>query len=189
LPRAKYKDYSANPVMDIFVGRISLQFAAAYFTFSKGSKYQKLLHHLKYYDRPELGEYAGMAFGNELQETCFEDIDMIIPVPLHKNKLHVRGYNQSELIAKGIGARINKPVCTGILYRNVDTGTQTQKSRYERWQNMEGVFRLRTNVSLQNKHILLVDDVLTTGATLEASAIPILANNTTTISIAVLSIA
>ena len=117
----------------------------------------------------ELGEEAGKKFGLDLiQNPVYSRVDVIIPVPLHPKKFKKRGYNQSEWIARGIGSALAKPVSTENLCRLKFTATQTRKTKYERWKNVEGIFGLNQPQVLENKHILLVDDVITTGATLEA---------------------
>ncbi|MBN2774930.1 MAG: ComF family protein, partial [Prolixibacteraceae bacterium] len=133
--------------------------------------YQKLIHFLKYKGLKEIGFEIGKHFGFEMAESgCFSDIDMIIPVPLHPKKLKKRGYNQSEWIAKGFAFGLKKPVNTDSLHRIVFTSTQTRKTRFERWKNVEGIFEVTEPDKFYNKHILLVDDVITTGSTLEACA-------------------
>jgi len=112
----------------------------------------------------------GRLFGLELRNSCFATADLIVPAPLHPAKLRERGYNQSELIARGISGVINIPVETGLLLRTIPTGTQTKKSRYERWENVKDTFSITDAEKLKNRHILLVDDVITTGATIEACA-------------------
>jgi ComF family protein len=131
---------------------------------------QNLIHQLKYKRQRNVGIELGRLFGIELlQSPGFSNVDFIIPVPLHPKKLSKRGYNQSLMIAEGLQKSMNAEIFTG-LQRNIHSSTQTKKSRYERWENVKGIFVLEQQEKLENKHILLVDDVLTTGATLEACA-------------------
>ena len=129
-------------------------------------------------------------FAYQLQESPdFDQVDVIMPVPLHPKKEKKRGYNQSEWIARGMAEILDKPVDVKTLYRQVFTLTQTKRNRYERWQNVENVFGLNNPETLTGKHILLVDDVVTTGATLEACAIHLLKQTGTKVSIATLAYA
>jgi ComF family protein len=179
-----------NAVEKIFWGRVPVAAAASYFFFSRGSKYRVLLHKLKYKGRDDIGIMLGQWFGNELAAcSIFSDIDVIIPVPLHPKKQKSRGYNQSEKICIGLSAAMHKPVDTKTLVRAEFTNTQTKKNRMERWHNVSAVFAVNNAEMLNNKHILLVDDVLTTGATLEACCNAILSETDCKISIATLAFA
>ncbi len=189
IPRVKFKNYSDNQVTKMFWGRSTIQNAMAYYYFSRGSKYRNLIHQLKYNRQKEIGTLLGKQLGNELYHSPMRDIDIIIPVPLHTKKRMQRGYNQSEIIASGIGKILNKPVITNILYRTVYTKTQTKKTRYERWENIKDVFQLQNESLLKGKHVLLVDDVITTGATLESCALTITKQVDATVSIAVVAMA
>ncbi len=189
IPRVKFNNYRDNQVIKMFWGRVTIQYAMAYYYFSRGSKYRKLIHQLKYNHQKEIGILLGKQLGNELLHSPMRDVDIIIPVPLHKQKLLQRGYNQSEVIATGIGKILNKPVITNILYRTVNTKTQTKKSRYERWENIKDVFQLHDKTLLKRKHVLLVDDVITTGATLESCALTMSKGLDVNISIAVVAMA
>ena len=169
LPRTHYCKELDNPILQLFDGRIRVEKATALFSFQKGSKFRKLLHSLKYRHKPEIGVLLGKELGAEmLASGNFSDIDYIIPVPLHPNREKKRGYNQSERIASGISAVTKIPVLTGVLVRNTDTKTQTKMNKDERWQNVSGKFVLTDSEVLKDKHVLLVDDVLTTGATTES---------------------
>jgi ComF family protein len=128
------------------------------------------LHHLKYYGVKEVGFFLGNVYGKQLvQLEKWKKIELIIPIPLHKKKERKRGYNQSEWIAKGLSAGMQIPYCTNLLIRSEFTETQTKKSRFSRWQNVKDVFQLTDIKALEHKHVLLCDDVLTTGATMEAA--------------------
>ncbi len=171
LPKTEYHLDKDNLINKIFWGRVDIVMAAAFYRFTKGSKVQRLLHRLKYKGGEEVGEILGLHYGYELKTSkYFENIDYIIPVPLHKNKLKKRGYNQSESFARGLSKSMKVPVNTTDLYRKVDSKTQTKKTRYKRWENVGDIFGVIENHDLGNKTILLVDDVVTTGATIEASA-------------------
>jgi ComF family protein len=170
LPRTGFHRERENPVEQIFWGRTPIQYAAALFYYTKGSRYQKLIHVMKYHGKKELGYEMGKIYGRDLLNSPFSEIEMIVPVPLHSSKKRKRGYNQSEWIGMGLAESLEKPLVDNILYRSVKTKTQTRKSRHERWKNVENVFRLRDIDPLRNRHILLVDDVITTGATLESCA-------------------
>jgi len=171
LPKTNYHLQQDNPVEKRFWGKVKVEHASSLFYFQKGSLVQKLLHELKYRGNKEIGEMLGSHLGMELlQSPFYKDIDVIVPVPLHKNRYRKRGYNQSECIANGISSVLKKPVDTQTLIRAVETSTQTKKGVFERWENTNGIFALVDNEAFNNKHILLVDDVLTTGSTLESCA-------------------
>ncbi|KPK87827.1 MAG: amidophosphoribosyltransferase [Bacteroides sp. SM23_62_1] len=189
LPKTDFHLIHDNPVARIFWGRIMIEQATAYYFFNKGSRFRRLIHELKYQGRQDIGYELGRAFGHDLLNSGFRDIDMVIPIPLHRNKLRRRGYNQSESIAGGIAESMDKPVSTTSVIRVSQTGTQTRKSRYERWLNVKDVFRVTEPLLLAGKHILLVDDVLTTGATMEACAAVIQEVKGTKVSIAALAVA
>jgi ComF family protein len=131
----------------------------------------------------------GRLFGIELLGTPFAGVDFIHPVPLHPGKFRKRGYNQSELIANGIAGVLNLPVLNDRVIRVTETPTQTRKSRYERWENVRNTFQVRFPEAIRNKHVLLVDDVITTGSTLEACVEALLTVNGVTVSIASLAYA
>ena len=169
LPYTGYHTSEHNPVFKLFWGRSQLEFASAFLHFRKGGRVQQLLHQLKYNNCPEIGHHLGLLYSYQLEkESCFSEIDVIIPVPLHKSKQKLRGYNQSELFAKGLGVGLGKQVNTVSLLRETATETQTKKSRFARYLNTKEVFSLYKAEEVQGKHILLVDDVVTTGSTLEA---------------------
>jgi ComF family protein len=189
LPRTDFHLSQDNPVARIFWGRIRIENATAYYFFNKGSRFRRLIHELKYLGKQDIGIELGRAFGYDLLKSGFRDIDMVVPVPLHQKKLKKRGFNQSECIARGIAEAMTRPINSSSVIRAADTSTQTRKSRYDRWLNVEGVFRVTEKDLLAGKHILLVDDVLTTGATMEACAAAILEVEGTKVSIAALAVA
>jgi ComF family protein len=190
LPVTNFHRRPENKVARLFWGRVQIEHATSYFSYKKGSRYQKLIHFIKYKGMKELGFEVGQRFGFVLKESgAFRTVDTIIPVPLHQKKHKSRGYNQSEWIANGIAKSMGIPVSAGNLFRKVFTSTQTRKNRFERWQNVEGIFGLKNPGELTGKHILLIDDVVTTGSTLEACAFQLLKVNEVKVSIATLGFA
>ena len=164
-----------NPIAKKFWGRVELENVAAFYFFSKGSKVQRLVHALKYKSRQDIGIKVGEMYGEILaQNADFQQVNSIIPIPLHPTKLARRGYNQSEALGQGLANSMDIPLDTTSLVRNAFTETQTRKTRFDRWENVEHIFKLEQFPLLENKHILLVDDVITSGSTIEAAARPIL---------------
>jgi len=190
IPRTNYHLEPNNRVAQLFYGRVQIEYATSFFYFSKGSKYQSLLHSLKYKGMKELGEEIGKHFGIDLlQSPEFSSVEVIYPVPLHPSKEKKRGYNQSWWIASGLARQMQKELSDNNLKRVTATETQTRKSRFARWQNVEGIFELRDPEAFSGKHILLVDDVVTTGSTPEACAQTILSKTNAKVSIATLATA
>ena len=169
LPRTHYERDPNNLLMQHLMEWPEVIRATAYFNYYKEGKYSSLIHHLKYYDHPEVGTYLGRLAATELKAgEFFDGIDLIVPVPLSKKKQRQRGYNQCDYIARGISEITGIDMCTDCIERSVNTDTQTAKGRIERWKNTEGIFRITNAEILKDKHILLLDDVATTGATLHA---------------------
>ena len=175
LPRTHYEQQPENLLMQHFMEWPEVVRATAYFHYYKEGKYSGLIHHLKYYDHPEVGTYLGRLAANELRQSGFFDgIDLIIPVPLSKKKQRKRGYNQCDYIARGISEATGIAVETRCIERTIDTDTQTRKGSAERWKNTEGVFHVTESTLFKNKHVLVVDDVTTTGSTLHACILALL---------------
>ncbi|MCQ2298234.1 MAG: double zinc ribbon domain-containing protein [Bacteroidales bacterium] len=150
-------------------GRIPVEAGASLLYYQKGMVSRELLHHIKYYGHYKMATDYGAMLGIELSKSGrFEQVDYLVPVPLHWYKKWQRGYNQSEYICKGIQKHFERPICSDVLYRKRYTRTQTHKSHEKRMDNMADVFGVRNNSKLENKHILLVDDVITSGATTDA---------------------
>ena len=169
LPRTHYEQKPDNPLMQHFMEWPEVVRATAHFYYNKEGKYSSLIHHLKYYDHPETGIFLGHLAAKELAASgFFEGIVLIVPVPLSKKKRRKRGYNQCDYIAQGISEATGIATNNRCIRRVVDTDTQTRKSSSERWKNTEGIFHVTDGTALKDKHILLVDDVATTGATLHA---------------------
>jgi ComF family protein len=169
LPETNFHREEKNPVGQVFLGRVPVELASAYFYYKKGGVVQKLIHQLKYRGHAEIGNYLGKIYGSKLIENpAYKDIDSIIPIPLHEKKQKKRGFNQAEKFAQGLSESMNIAVNTKIVSRVKATSTQTKKSRYNRWENVENMFEVAEPALHQGKHFLLVDDVITTGATMEA---------------------
>lgn len=188
LPRTDFHKQPDNPLSKTFWGRVNVENVSAFFYFSKGSKVQHLMHEFKYRGRYEIGVYLGKLYGSELKkEESYKDIEMIIPVPLHSKKLRKRGYNQSEKFASGLAHSMGVPLETRLLIRTYASETQTRKTRFSRWENVKEIFLLTDPEKIAGKHLLLVDDVITTGATMEACANHLLEAEGTRISLASLA--
>jgi len=169
IPRTNFHEDNNNPVAQLFWGRCLIEKAAAFSYYNKGSRIRNLIHNLKYKGVQEVGYEMGRIYGLSLKDSGFTgDIDVIIPVPLHPSKKRARGFNQSELISSGISDASMLPVDVSSLARISVSATQTKRSRYDRWTNVEGIFRVTDPGAIAGKHILLVDDVITTGSTVES---------------------
>jgi len=171
LPVTGFHLEADNPVSRLFWGRVEVDSAATYYSFQKGSRVQHLIHRLKYKGVTEIGFEIGKRYGADLKQSeLFREISLILPVPLHDRKLKKRGFNQSDYFAAGLAHSMGIPWSSSVLKRVNATETQTRKSRFNRWKNVESVFAVSDSAMLSGKHVLLVDDVVTTGATLEACA-------------------
>ncbi|RVU01891.1 ComF family protein [Mucilaginibacter limnophilus] len=175
LPYTNFHLQPDNIVARQFWGKINIKGAYALFYFTKGGKVQQMVHRLKYDGIQKVGVLTGTIAGEQLSNNnIFKTVDYIIPVPLHKSKLRKRGFNQSTCFANGLSVKLNAPVEEHNLIRTVATETQTKKSRFSRFRNMQQVFAVADPDKLQGKHILLVDDIVTTGSTLEACGVELL---------------
>jgi len=169
LPHTNFAPYNNNPAEKVFWGRIPVTAAHSEFYFAKASLIQQLIHQLKYKNNRAIGFYLGELMGKSLLDGGrFNTIDFLIPLPLYPDKERKRGYNQAAVICNGLSAIMNVPVITGNVIRQRFTETQTRKHRTERWENVKGSFVVNDPAALKGKNVLLVDDVVTTGATLEA---------------------
>ena len=169
LPLTNYHTYSDNPVEKTFWGRIPVTHATSYLYFSKDSIVQQLMHQFKYRGNKDIGMYFGKKMGSVLLHADrLQKADFLVPLPLHASRRRKRGFNQAEVLCHGMAETLGIPVLTQAVTRNIETVTQTHQNRTSRWQNMEGKFYMPDPEMLQNKHVILVDDVITTGATLEA---------------------
>lgn len=190
LPETNYHLEHDNPLRQIFAGRVPVREVASLLFFKKGNIVQNILHHLKYKGTKEVGKLLGNYYGEKLiLEQRFQDIDYIIPIPLHPKKKKKRGYNQSEWIARGLSQGMKKPYLNDVLIRTQFTETQTKKSRFNRWENVKEVFTVQNEGQIRGKHLLLCDDVLTTGATMEAAIQEILKVSDVTLSVVTLATA
>jgi ComF family protein len=188
LPATNFFNQPNNPVEQVFYGRIPVANAAAGYFFTKDSLLQNLIAQLKYRGNKQIGLYLGQLLGNLLiKSDRFKQVDALVPLPLNPRREKNRGYNQATMLCNGISSVWKKPVIEKAVVRRVYTETQTHKGRISRWENMDGIFEVINPSALENKHILLVDDVVTTGATLEACGSEILKVNDTTLSIATLA--
>lgn len=167
MPVTNYASTKDNPVEKLFWGRLHVKSAGASFYFSKKSLMQELLHECKYGGNKELLFQLGKMMGEHLKNQDRFDVDALVPLPLHRHKEKKRGYNQALLLCEGMAEVLNLPIKNDLVIRNSSTDTQTKKDRLNRWSNMEGKFSLKEKIGI-GTHLLLVDDVITTGATLEA---------------------
>lgn len=185
LPKSNnYKEID-NHSEQILAGRFPFERAVSYSYYIKDGILETLIHELKYNNNPRIGLFLGSVFGADLIESDFiKTIDAIVPVPLHPQKMRQRGYNQAEQFAKGLSKSTSIPIIANNLVRVINNPTQTKRSKTQRWENVQGVFKLNDPMLLYNKHVLLVDDIITTGATLEACARALLFSEKIKISIA-----
>ena len=169
LPETNFSEWQENMVERSFYGRIPIENATSLLYFNKKGNVQKLIHELKYRDNEEIGNFIGNWLGdNMVQSKRFDEVDCIIPVPLHSKKLRQRGYNQVTKFGKSLSEKLQIPFMDDVLLRKTYAKTQTIKQKEERIQSIEGIFGLSDKNKIQNKHVLLIDDIITTGATIEA---------------------
>jgi ComF family protein len=186
-----YTDYhllpaADNPLARRFWGRVPVRHALSYLRFLRRGRVQHLLHQLKYRGQRDVGLVLGRWYGHDLARQGYQ-FDVVVPVPLHARKLAKRGYNQSDPFAAGLAESLGIPWHADALRRLEHTDSQTRKNRLERWQNVAEVFEVADAAAIQGKHVLVVDDVLTTGATLEACAAALLAAGAAEVSIATIA--
>lgn len=167
-----YEKYNEPTNLDkLFWGRVQITGTYALLYFNEAGSVQKLLHALKYKNNPKIGHFYGEQLGNMLKQLeVFADADALVPVPLHPKKKFIRGYNQAHEIALGVAASSEIPVRDDLLKRSVFTESQTKHNRFSRWENMQNRFALQRKHKTVPKHIVLIDDVVTTGSTLESIA-------------------
>jgi ComF family protein len=190
LPQTTYHQEPDNIVAQKLYGRLPIKYAMALYKFRKSSKVQQLLHHLKYKHKPVIGKVLGRSYGTILKEAHWiETIDLIVPVPLHSSRLRQRGYNQSDFFAQGLAEVLNVPWSNQYLKRSKETTAQIKKRKSERLKDMEDAFSATNTTDIYNKHLLLVDDVITTGATLEACGQVLLTAGVRELSVATIAVA
>lgn len=188
LPILYFKNSKKNTILEIFYGKIPIEEANTLLSFTKEGKTKKLIHQLKYKGNESVGEFLGNWLGELIiEKSHFLDIDYIVPVPLHSKKFKKRGYNQVTKFGKRISFHLKKPLEENILLRTFSSKTQTFKQRFERFENIDTQFLLTDKNIFANKHILLIDDVVTTGATLEACSKELLKAKNIKISILTMS--
>ena len=190
IPRTGNMVKPDNETVKRFWGKFPIEHGASFFHFHKGENSQKIIHAIKYKNDKDLAIQMGALFADELNTTDWiRKIDILIPVPLHRNRLQTRGYNQSELIAQGIASVLKLPIDTSSVIKAKPTSSQTKKGIYERWLNVNETFSVTSAAHLQDKHILIIDDVITTGATIDSLAHAILPCQNVKISVISLAIA
>ena len=188
LPDTNYALLPGNPIEKIFYGRLNVQQATAGYYFSKSSVLQRLIHQLKYNGNTEVGRQLGQWLGLQLQQSNrFNSVDALVPLPLYPSKEKKRGYNQATVLCEGISEILDIPILNNVVLRKRFTETQTKKGRTERLKNVDGSFEVDNSAAIQQKHVLLVDDVITTGATLEACGLAINEASDVKLSIATLA--
>ena len=171
LPKYEENEFKDNSLARKFWGRVRLENVAAQYKLTGSSAVKSIIHQIKYRGNTDLGIAMGEVLGATLMKsTLFTDVNLLLPVPLHPKKERLRGYNQCDLLLTGLGAVMNIPIVKNKLIRKKHNSTQTKKNRYERYINSKEVFYITDIEALQNKHVLIVDDVITTGATIEACA-------------------
>ncbi len=190
LPKTEYHLINDNQLAKKFYGKVKLENCLAYLKYSKEGKVQRIIHNLKYQGKKEIGEIIGKWYGFDIKssENNYK-FDLIIPIPLHLKKLKKRGYNQTDGFAKGLSEALDIQWDSHSLVRNIPNRTQTKKDKYERWLNVKDIFFVENLSKVKNKHVLLVDDVITTGSTIEAGAQKLLEAGCKMVSIAAIATA
>lgn len=169
IPLTNYSKCKDNPTEKIFFGRIKVENASSFVWYRKNSIVQQIIHNLKYKGHQEIGTFFGNWFGSELNDSLFyKNIDIVLPVPMHLKKLKKRKYNQVTEFGKCIANQLNASFNDDILIQEIETATQTKKNRESRWEEKSKAYKISNGANIENKHLLLVDDVITTGSTIEA---------------------
>lgn len=170
LPYTNFHKKKENRIGQLFIWNISVEKATAFLYYEKGGHVQKLIHQLKYHDNPEIGHLLGRIAALKIQKESafFEGIDTLLPVPLHPKRQRARGYNQAAVIASGIQEITHLPIETCAVIRQIGNESQTHKQFYERSENVSAIFRIVNPEPLQGKHLLIIDDVITTGSTISS---------------------
>lgn len=190
LPHTNFSLHANNPVEKIFWGRVPINAAMCEFYFTKASMMQNMIHEFKYKGNHAMGIYLGNMIGKSIVgSNRFKEPSLLIPLPLFVEKEKRRGYNQAKILCDGISQITGTPIMANNVIRIVNTETQTKKKRLQRWKNVDKTFRVSNPDELEGRHVLLVDDVITTGSTLEACASEILKVNNTRVSLAALALA
>ncbi len=189
LPLTNFWNIRQNKMERQLMGRVNLKYAVALCHFSKDSVVQNLLHELKYKGETDVGVLLGEMLGEKLNDSNLPKADAIVPIPLHWKKQQIRGYNQSDFIAEGLSKKLDIPVLKNVVERVNETASQTRKNLFERIENVSNIFKVCKPESIEDKHILLVDDVMTTGSTLESCAEAIALCQNTRLSIATIAFA
>lgn len=185
LPETNYFSITGNTTEKMFYGRMKVEQAGAGYYFTKESLVQHLIHQLKYKGNKDVGFYLGKLIGQKLKESArFDNVDILVPLPLNPKREFKRGYNQAAVICEGMAEVWEKPIAKDAVIRTIFTETQTHQDRVHRWQNMDGVFAVENEKAIKGKHVLLVDDIVTTGATLEACGAAILQVQDVSLSVA-----
>jgi ComF family protein len=167
LPKTNFHNFSDNPVMETFWGQVNLQSATSFLYYAKSGRVQEMIHNFKYHNKREVGRVLGEMFASDLKSSAFfRDVGVLIPVPLHWTRLKKRGFNQSEIIARAMAGVLHTDVETDVLLRPFATETQTRKSKVKRAENVKGKFAIQNSHRIAGRHVLLVDDVITTGSTI-----------------------
>lgn len=190
LPKTRFHLERENQLTRVFWGRVNIETATSLLYYHKGSMVQNLIHRFKYKGKKDIGVYLGNMLGSYLKDSpLWQPADVIVPVPLHEKKFHQRGFNQSEVFATGLSEIFKKPMLKNNLIRISHTQTQTRKTRFKRWENVSTVFDLRNPDDLRGKNVLIVDDVVTTGSTLESCCEKILSIQGTRVWVATIAMA
>lgn len=190
LPVTQLHLTTAKPIHELLYARVDLQLAAALFHFDKKSKVQQLIHNLKYRGHEDISGFLGNWLGSELEQVAsFSDIDCVLPVPLHRLRRRKRGYNQVEGFGRAIAEKLNRAYVDDVLFRTTNTRTQVFLTRFFRASDIINSFDVRERDSLKGKHILLVDDLITTGGTIEGCALALQKIQGIRVSVAVMAIA